>query len=59
MLAERYGEEIAKEVFAYVRLKQTRSYVLEMKDFKFKNQIISASGSGIAVDVKVWKEGVF
>jgi hypothetical protein len=57
MLAERYGEEIAKEVFAYVRLKQTGSYVLEMRDFKLNNQIISVSGSGGGLDVQVWKEG--
>jgi len=58
IFAERYGEEIAKEVFAYVRLKQTGSYVLEMRDFKLNNQIISVSGSGSGLDIKVWKEGV-
>ncbi len=58
LLAERYGDEIAKEVFDYVRLKQTRSYKLEMKKFRLNNQIVTASGSGIAVDVYVWKEGV-
>ena len=58
MFAERYGEDIAKEIFAYVRLKQTRPYVLEYKRFKMNNQFITVSGNDIAVDVKVWKEGV-
>jgi len=58
MLAERYGEEIAKEVFAYVRLKQTASYVLDMKKFKLNKQIITVSGSGTGLDIYVWKEGV-
>jgi len=57
MLAERYGEKIAKEVFDYVRLKQTRSYILKLKDFKMGNQIVSVSGSGVGVDIQVWKEG--
>ena len=57
MFAEKYGQKIAKEVFAYVRLKQTRQYVLEYKEFKLNNQKITVSGKGIAVSVQVWKEG--
>ena len=44
MFAERYGEDIAKEIFAYVRLKQTRPYVLEYKEFKMNNQVITVAG---------------
>ncbi|AUG56665.1 Protease inhibitor precursor [Acetivibrio saccincola] len=58
MFAERYGEDIAKEIFAYVRLKQTRPYVLEYKRFKMNNQFITVSGKGAGLDIKVWKEGV-
>ena len=58
MFAERYGEDIAKEIFAYVRLKQTRPYVLEYKRFKMNNQFITVSGKGVGLDIKVWKEGV-
>ena len=57
MFAERYGKDIAKEIFAYVRLKQTRPYVLEYKRFKMNNQIITVAGKGAGLDIKVWKEG--
>ena len=57
MFAERYGKDIAKEIFAYVRLKQTRPYVLEYKEFKMNNQIITVAGKGAGLDVIVWKEG--
>ncbi|NLM59474.1 MAG: hypothetical protein GX194_10245, partial [Clostridium sp.] len=49
--------DIAKEIFAYVRLKQTRPYVLEYKEFKMNNQIITVAGKGAGLDVIVWKEG--
>ena len=58
MFAERYGEDIAKEIFAYVRLKQTRSYVLEYKRFKMNSQFITVAGKGAGLDIYVWKEGV-
>ena len=58
MFAERYGEDIAKEIFAYVRLKQTRPYVLEYKRFKMNSQFITVAGKGAGLDIKVWKEGV-
>ena len=57
MFAERYGKDIAKEIFAYVRLKQTRPYVLEYKEFKMNNQIITVAGKGAGLDIYVWKEG--
>ena len=57
MFAERYGEDIAKEIFAYVRLKQTRPYVLEYKEFKMNNQVITVAGKGAGLDIYVWKEG--
>ncbi len=57
MFADRYGEKIAKEIFAYVRLKQTREYVLEYKEFKMNNQIVTVGGKGSGLDVIVWKEG--
>jgi len=57
MFAERYGKDIAKEIFAYVRLKQTRPYVLEYKRFKMNNQIITVAGKGAGLDIYVWKEG--
>ncbi len=58
MLADRYGEEIAMEVFSYARLKQTRSDRIELKDFKYNDQNISVFGAGIGVEVKVWKKRV-
>jgi len=57
MFAERYGEDIAKEIFAYVRLKQTREYVLEYREFKMNNQVITVAGKGVGLDIYVWKEG--
>jgi len=58
MFAERYGEDIAKEIFAYVRLKQKGSDVLEYKRFKMNSQFITVAGKGSGLDVKVWKKGV-
>ena len=57
MFAERYGKDIAKEIFAYVRLKQTREYVLEYREFKMNNQVITVAGKGAGLDIYVWKEG--
>ena len=57
MFAERYGKDIAKEIFAYVRLKQKGSDVLEYREFKMNNQVITVAGKGSGLDVKVWKEG--
>ena len=58
MFAERYGKDIAKEIFAYVRLKQKGSDVLEYREFKMNNQVITVAGKGSGLDVIVWKEGV-
>ena len=58
MFAERYGEDIAKEIFAYVRLKQKGSDVLEYKRFKMNSQFITVAGKGSGLDIYVWKEGV-
>jgi len=46
MFAERYGKDIAKEIFAYVRLKQKGSDVLEYREFKMNNQVITVAGKG-------------
>ena len=57
IFAERYGEDIAKEIFKYVRLKQSRIDKLDRKEFKINNQIVTVRGSGVAVLIQVWKEG--
>ena len=57
MFAERYGKDIAKEIFAYVRLKQKGSDVLEYREFKMNNQVITVAGKGSGLDIYVWKEG--
>ncbi len=58
MFAEKYGEAIAKEVFQYLRQKQSRETELPKKQYKLGNKIITAEGYGISIMLKVWKEGV-
>jgi len=58
MFADVYGENIAREVFQYVRQKKTMSDVIDLKEFKIGNKIITAKASGVGIMVQVWKEGV-
>ncbi len=58
MFAEVYGVDIAKEVFQYVRQKQTVSDVVPLKKFAMGNKTVTAKAGGIGIMVQVWKEGV-
>lgn len=58
MLADRYGAEISKQVFAYARLKQTRQDRIELKYFKYIDQKITVFGADASTEIKVWKKGV-
>ena len=58
MFAERYGDDIAKEVFGYLRQKQSREAELPEKRYKLGNKMITAEGYGISIMLKVWREGV-
>jgi hypothetical protein len=58
MFGEIYGENIAKEVFQYVRQKQTVADKVPYKKFKTGNKIITADAAGFSILVQVWKEGV-
>ncbi len=56
MFSERYGNDISNQVFTYARLKKTRQDKIEMKEFKYKDQIISVFGADAGVEIKVWKK---
>ncbi|OPZ94450.1 MAG: hypothetical protein BWY74_00545 [Firmicutes bacterium ADurb.Bin419] len=56
MFADKYGKDISTQVFAYVRLKKTRQDKIEMKEFKYKDQIITVFGADAGVEIKVWKK---
>ncbi len=58
MFAERYGDEISKKVFAYVRKKQTRKDRIELTKIPYGDQIISVFGAGVGFEINVWKKGV-
>ncbi|HPT76953.1 MAG TPA: copper amine oxidase N-terminal domain-containing protein [Defluviitaleaceae bacterium] len=58
MFAEVYGEDIAKEVFEYVRKKKTVSDVVPLKKFTNGSKIVTAKAGGVGIMVQVWKEGV-
>jgi hypothetical protein len=58
MFSAIYGKEITKQVFAYVRQKQTRAYDLPLKQFKMGNQIVTVEGADIGSAILVWKPGV-
>jgi len=56
MFSERYGNDIGNQVFTYVRLKKTRQDKIELKEFKYKDQIITVFGADAGVEIKVWKK---
>jgi hypothetical protein len=58
MFAESYGEDIAKQVFQYLRQKQKRWDELPIKQYKIGNKTITAEASDVDLLVQVWKEGV-
>ena len=58
MFAEIYGGDIAKEVFEYVRQKQTIADVVPLKKFLIGNKTVTAKAGGIGIMIQVWKEGV-
>ena len=58
MFAEKYGEAIAKEVFQYLRQKQSREDDYPLKKYKLGNKIVTAEAAGVSYMVYVWKEGV-
>jgi len=58
IFAEVYGEEIAKEVFNYLRGKKSRWDELPRKKFYIKNKVVTARASGMEILLQVWKEGV-
>ncbi|NLD50281.1 MAG: copper amine oxidase N-terminal domain-containing protein [Clostridiaceae bacterium] len=58
MFAESYGEDIAKQVFQYLRQKQKRWDELPIKQYKIGNKTITAEASDVDMLVQVWKEGV-
>ncbi|NLD47070.1 MAG: copper amine oxidase N-terminal domain-containing protein [Clostridiaceae bacterium] len=58
MFEEKYGQAIAKEVFQYLRQKQSRTDKLSRRQYKLGNKIVTAEAWDISIMLKVWKEGV-
>ena len=58
MFSERYGKDIAEQIFPYVRQKQTRAYDLPRKKFKMGDQTITVRGADISCSIQVWKPGI-
>ena len=58
MFSDRYGEEISKEVFRYLRNKKLGWDELQIKQYKLGSKVITAEASGGEVLLQVWKEGI-
>ncbi|MDA8235001.1 MAG: copper amine oxidase N-terminal domain-containing protein [Clostridia bacterium] len=58
IFAERYGDDITKKVFSYVRKKQSRQDTIELTKIPYGDQTISVFGHDTSFEIKVWKKGI-
>lgn len=58
MFADAYGEDIAKDVFQYLRQKKTVNDELTLKTYNLGKKTVTAEAAGFSILLKVWKEGV-